>query len=54
MIVGANALIQMRTTKNRKIAVQKGRSILLDRDLALRSERLRNRVLVAIGLDGSP
>jgi hypothetical protein len=51
VIVGYNALIQRRTRKNRKIAVQKGRSILLDRDLALRSERLRSRVLVTIGLD---
>jgi hypothetical protein len=51
LIVGCNALIQMRIRKNRKIAVQKGRNILFERDLVLRSERLRSRVLVAIGLD---
>jgi hypothetical protein len=50
--VGFNALIQMRTRKNRKTAVQKWRNILFERDLVLRSERLRSRVLVAIGLDG--
>jgi hypothetical protein len=46
LIVGCNALIQMRTRKNRKIAVQKGRNILFERDLVLRSECLRSRVLV--------